>query len=131
MLMGELEADSGEGARQERQIRVLRHRAQLDPSAPYSERSAKATIRDVMARRSTSTGNARFSLSARASNSPVTALRAASERLLLARLLTRPMNVLSSTSDQRFSTSETLELLESYWSTGPALFAVSQDEVHR
>jgi len=133
MLMGELEPDSGEVERGTNvQIAYYdQQREQLDP-----ERTVFETVGEG---NDTVTVNGRtqhvhgylrdFLFSSERANSPVKALSGGERnRLLLARLLTRPANVLVLDEPTNDLDLETLELLESYLVDWPGtLLLVSHD----
>jgi ATP-binding cassette subfamily F protein uup len=135
MLMGELEPDSGEVVRGSNvQVAYFdQQREQLDP-----ERTVVDTVGDG---NDTVTVNGRtqhvhgylrdFLFPTERANSPVKALSGGERnRLLLARLLTRPANVLVLDEPTNDLDIETLELLESYLVEWPgALLLVSHDRV--
>ena len=133
MLMGELEPDTGE-VRRGTNVQVAyydQQREQLDP-----ERTVFETVGDG---NDTVTVNGRtqhvhgylrdFLFPAERANSPVKALSGGERnRLLLARLLTRPANVLVLDEPTNDLDIETLELLESYLVEWPGtLLLVSHD----
>jgi ATP-binding cassette subfamily F protein uup len=133
ILMGELEPDSGE-ARRGTNVQVAyydQQREQLDP-----ERTVFDTVGDG---NDTVTVNGRtqhvhgylrdFLFPTERANSPVKALSGGERnRLLLARLLTRPANVLVLDEPTNDLDIETLELLESYLVDWPGtLLLVSHD----
>ena len=133
MLMGELEPDSGE-VRRGTNVQIAyydQQREQLDP-----ERTVFDTVGDG---NDTVTVNGRtqhvhgylrdFLFPPERANSPVKALSGGERnRLLLARLLTRPMNVLVLDEPTNDLDIETLELLESYLVDWPGtLLLVSHD----
>ena len=133
MLMGELEPDSGE-VRRGTNVQIAyydQQREQLDP-----ERTVFETVGEG---NDTVTVNGRtqhvhgylrdFLFSTERANSPVKALSGGERnRLLLARLLTRPANVLVLDEPTNDLDLETLELLESYLVDWPGtLLLVSHD----
>ena len=133
MLMGELEPDSGE-IRRGTNVQIAyydQQREQLDP-----ERTVFDTVGEG---NDTVTVNGRtqhvhgylrdFLFPPERANSPVKALSGGERnRLLLARLLTRPMNVLVLDEPTNDLDIETLELLESYLVDWPGtLLLVSHD----
>ena len=133
MLMGELEPDSGE-VRRGTNVQIAyydQQREQLDP-----ERTVFDTVGEG---NDTVTVNGRtqhvhgylrdFLFPTERANSPVKALSGGERnRLLLARLLTRPMNVLVLDEPTNDLDIETLELLESYLVDWPGtLLLVSHD----
>ena len=133
MLMGELEPDSGE-VRRGTNVQIAyydQQREQLDP-----ERTVFDTVGEG---NDTVTVNGRtqhvhgylrdFLFPPERANSPVKALSGGERnRLLLARLLTRPMNVLVLDEPTNDLDIETLELLESYLVDWPGtLLLVSHD----
>jgi ATP-binding cassette subfamily F protein uup len=133
MLMGELEPDTGE-VRRGTNVQIAyydQQREQLDP-----ERTVFETVGDG---NDTVTVNGRaqhvhgylrdFLFPAERANAPVKALSGGERnRLLLARLLTRPMNVLVLDEPTNDLDIETLELLESYLADWPGtLLLVSHD----
>ena len=133
MLTGELEPDSGE-VRRGANVQIAyydQQREQLDP-----ERTVVETVGDG---NDTVTVNGRtqhvhgylrdFLFPAERANSPVKALSGGERnRLLLARLLTRPANVLVLDEPTNDLDIETLELLESYLVDWPGtLLLVSHD----
>ena len=135
MLMGELEPDSGE-VRLGTNVQIAyydQQREQLDP-----ERTVFETVGDG---NDTVTVNGRtqhvhgylrdFLFDAARANSPVKALSGGERnRLLLARLLTRPANVLVLDEPTNDLDLETLELLEAYLVDWPGtLLLVSHDRV--
>ena len=136
LLLGELAPDAGErAARRERADRVLRPAARAARSGEDGRSTPSATATTP----STVNGQprhvlgylARLSVSTRRARSPVKALSGGERnRLLLARLFTRPANVLVLDEPTNDLDIETLELLEEQLVEWPGtLLLVSHDRV--